>query len=133
MITTRPSALTNIFIKSSLLFEQDVIIISSRRFRVFIPDGYFYVSHPTPGIWTHSVLNYIGPSDGIRGYIDGEEKASGTHKTAFATSAGDGRIVVGRLFTDRDEQYTSVQVDELIFFNAPLTSDDVQLIYNSVE
>ena len=58
-------------------------------------------------------------------------RANNTTKGSGSRSAGDGRIVVGRYYSDRDERYVSVQVDELIFFNAALTNDDVQLIYNS--
>ena len=53
------------------------------------------------------------------------------HKGTTLASAGGGRIVVGRWYPDQDQNYTSVQVDELIYFNASLTSDDVQSIYNS--
>ena len=65
-------------------------------------------------------------------YIDGEQVVSGT-KYGGSYSAGDSRIVVGRLFTDRDQDYASVQVDELIYFNASLSSDHVQSIYNAVK
>ena len=54
-----------------------------------------------------------------------------TTRGAWSRSPGYGRIVVGRQYTNRDERYASVQVDELIYFNAALTSDDVQSIYNS--
>ena len=77
---------------------------------------------------------YIGPNngEGITLYIDGEQVASDTIKSGRSGSAEDGKIVVGRYFADRDERYSSVMVDELLFFNASLTNDDVQLIYNSV-
>ena len=74
------------------------------------------------------MLNYIGPNEGIR---DGAEEGTDTDKTARSYSTGDGRIVVGRYYPDRNERYSSVQVDELIYFNAALRNDDVQLIYNS--
>ena len=64
-------------------------------------------------------------------YINGTEVASDTTKHEGSYSPGDGRIVVGRYYTDKDRDYASVQVDELIYFDAALTSDDVQLIYNS--
>ena len=57
--------------------------------------------------------------------------ASDAVKERVDRSTGDGRIVVGREYTDRDMDYASVQVDELIYCDAVLTSDDVQLIYNS--
>ena len=79
------------------------------------------------------MLNYIGPSDGegIIVYINGTEVASVTTKFGLLFSAGDGRIVVGRRFTDLDGGYASVEVDELIYFNAALSDTDVQSIYNS--
>ena len=80
------------------------------------------------------MLNYIGPNDGegLRIYYNGMEVTSDTIKSSAGPySTGDGRIVVGRRLTNLDENYASVQVDELIYFNASLTSDDVQSIYNS--
>ena len=78
-------------------------------------------------------MNYIGPNNGqgIRMHVNGEEVASDTDKTAKSYPAGDGRIVVGRLFTNHDQYYTSVEVDELIYFDAALAIDEVQSIYNS--
>ena len=90
--------------------------------------------HSVPTKWTHIVLNYIGPNDGqgIRIYFDGLKVKSDTDKRARSYSAGNGRIVVGRKFTNQDRDYVSVEMDELIFFNAALRSDNVQSIYNSV-
>ena len=81
------------------------------------------------------MLNYIGPNDGegIRIYYNGVQVTSDTAKTARSHSAGDGRIVAGRRRTDIDAYYASMQIDELIYFDAALTSDDVQLIYNSTK
>ena len=100
---------------------------------MYLLDGYFGEDHPTPTGWTHVVLNYIGPNngEGIIGYFDGIEVKTDTSKYGGPFKVGDGRIVVGRRYTDRDAKYASVQVDELIYFNATLTSDNVQSIYNS--
>ena len=46
--------------------------------------------------------------------------------------AGDGRIVVGRYFTDYDNFYADIEVDELIFFNKSLTIGEVQLLSAAV-
>ena len=93
----------------------------------------FWTCYPKPTGWTHIVFNYIGPNNGqgIRVYIDGTEVDSNTTKDAHLGSVGDGRIIVGRRYTDSNEKYGSVHLDELIYFNAALTSDDVQSIYNS--
>ena len=80
------------------------------------------------------MLNYIGPSDGqgIRVYNDGAEVANVTTKVAGSDSPGDGRVVVGRLYTDRDMLYVSVQIDELAFFNKALSKTDITAMYNAV-
>ena len=81
------------------------------------------------------MLNYIGPNngEGIKIYYDGQEVDSDTEKVVWHLPGEDGRIVVGRLQTYKDQNgsYASVQVDELIYFNAALTNDDVQSIYSS--
>ena len=46
--------------------------------------------------------------------------------------AADGRIVLGRYFTDYDDYYANVEVDELIFFNNSLTTGEVQLLSAAV-
>ena len=58
-------------------------------------------------------------------FIGGTEVANGTTKESASRSAGDGRIVVGRIFTDVDNHYNSLEVDELIFFNSSLVLKEV--------
>ena len=101
--------------------------------QVYVTDGHFIAYPQKSSRWTHIVLNYIGPENGqgIRNYNDGAEVESDTTKNQQSFSPGDGRIVVGRFFTDRNQQYASVQVDELIFFNRTLTSAEVNSVYNS--
>ena len=98
-----------------------------------LPDGYFGVVPLKPNGWTHVVLNYNGPTDGhgIVIYYNGTEVKSDITKSGGPYSGGDSRIVVGKQYTDQDRLYLSIQVDELIFFNAALTDADVQSIYNS--
>ena len=100
---------------------------------MYLLDGSFRTSQPKPTGWTHIVLNYIGPNngEGIRIFKDGTEVDSDTTKATLSLTTGDGRIVVGRRYTNYDNYYASVAVDELIYFNALLTGFDVQLIYNS--
>ena len=79
------------------------------------------------------MLNYKGPNngEGITLYINRAEVKSDTTKyTGLSYSPGDGRIVVGRRFTQDDGYYITAEVDELIYFNAALTDDHVQSIYN---
>ena len=80
------------------------------------------------------MLNYLGPNDGqgIRIYYNGTEVKSETTKVLRSRSAGDGRIVVGRVYTKRDDNYASMQIDELIFFNKALSTTEIQVLYNGI-
>ena len=105
------------------------------RFQVFFPDGVFYTYYPNPSDWFHIVLNFIGPNndeEGIWVYYNGAEVVNDTFTYTNDWPDGDGRIVVGRQYTDDDKDYSSVQVDELTFFNKALRLDDIKLLYNTV-
>ena len=65
-------------------------------------------------------------------FYDGGEVGNDPTKSSGSKSAGDGRIVVGRIYTESEGFYTSVVVDELIFFNQALTVDDIETLYQSV-
>ena len=88
-------------------------------------DGDFYAEVPTTSGWTHIVLNYLSPSEGgaVRIYLDGVQAGSGGTKNATSLSPGEGRVVVGRAYTDLDVHYASVDIDELLFFNEKLNED----------
>ena len=103
------------------------------RMDVRLLTGYFRTFRYKPSGWSHIVLNYLGPNNGqgIRMFINGAEVASSTTKTSSSKSAGDGRIVIGRWYTDRDQNYASVQVDELIFFDEALKPSQALQFYNS--
>ena len=122
-----------VFSKFTSFYITFILLILSFRLQVYLPDGLFLTYIDEPSGWTHIVLNYIGNNEdeGIRIYYDGTEVASGRSKSWDSRSAGDGRIVVGRKYTDIDRNYASVQVDELIFFNQKITSDEAQAIYIS--
>ena len=65
-------------------------------------------------------------------YYDGQEVEIDTEKDPTRSYIfGDGRTVVGRLYTDQNDSYSSVQVDELIYFDAALTDTEVRSIYDS--
>ena len=87
---------------------------------------------PKPTGWTHVVLNYIGPNNGqgIQVYHGGEPAGRGDTKSGLKHSPGDGRVVLGRVFTDSNSYYASVDVDEISFFNKALTGGDIRYIKN---
>ena len=94
-----------------------------------MPSGAFIAQHPRPEGWTHIVLNYLGPNngEGIRMFFDGTQVASDTTKD-WEFSAGDGRIVVGRINTDKENKYSSAEIDELIYFNNSLSTEEIALV-----
>ena len=64
-------------------------------------------------------------------YYNGVEVSSGTTKSGGSRHSGDGRIAVGRRYTNWDQDYASAQVDELIIFDHSLSTGEVQSIYNA--
>ena len=51
-----------------------------------------------------------------------------TRKRSSISISNNGTIVIGRLFTDFDEYYASVQVDELLFYNRTLTEPENSML-----
>ena len=88
-----------------------------------------YIAHDTvPSGWFHTVLNFIGPDDGIRAYHDGAEVGSDTNIHGNGKDNGDRRIVIGRYFVKSAVSYSSVQVDELLFFDQMLTDPEITML-----
>ena len=104
------------------------------RFRVYLPDEFYSVGTKKVTGFINVVLNYIGPNDGegIRLFVNGEEEASRPTRNDRQYSVGDGRIVVGRVNTNRNMAYSSVELHELVYFNTALTLRDIQLLHISV-
>ena len=99
------------------------------EFGLFLPNGKFVTYYSKPSGWVHVVLNYIGPNngEGIKVYVDGVEEADVT-KESLSYSAGDGKIILGRIFPNEDRSYRTFQIDELIFFNQTLTLEEIQML-----
>ena len=60
--------------------------------------------------------------------MDGIEVVAGTLSSRPLSPTGNGRIVLGKGYTDRDDNYSSVQVDELIFFNSLLKPEEIDML-----
>ena len=42
----------------------------------------------------------------------------------------DGRIVIGKFFTNSDDRYSSIQMDDLCFFNRALSEAEITMMNN---
>ena len=82
--------------------------------------------------WIHLILTYTGPNQiqGLRLYKDGTLVDLDSFKSAYMYTTGDGRVVVGKNYIDTDDAYTSVEIDELIFFNQALLDDNAKDLYS---
>ena len=97
-----------------------------RRFLVGVLDGDLVTDVVPPSGWTHFVLNYIGQNNGHDIYCDGVQMASSNMTGPYGYLAGTGRVVVGRQYTNYDNNYASADVDELLFFNETLTEETIK-------
>ena len=76
------------------------------------------------------VLNYIGSEhgQGLRIYYNGVKLDGGNTKYSGGKSASpsDGSVAVGKF----GSYYSTVALDELLFYNVKLTSDQIRELYN---
>ena len=119
-----------ISIQGKLTKIVSIVKFISLRYVVRLGNGYFVSTIMSPSGWTPVVINYIGPEDGqgIRIYYDGVQRGSDTSMALYSRNTGEGLIVFGRRHTDSDDNYGSVQLDELIFFNATLTDSEITML-----
>ena len=78
--------------------------------------------------WVHSVINLVDSNNGqeIRIYHDGNLIRSKTLTGLLDLPVDvNGRIVIGRAFTDLNQYYASVYVDEILLYNEGLTEDEI--------
>ena len=108
-------------------------LLTNFRYNLFLTDGFFHGQFDKPDGWFHLVLNYIGPAEGqgVTIYKDGVLQGSGTDKIVGTTyMEGDGRMFIGRWYTEREGRYASVEADELTFWNRALTLEEIKAIYD---
>ena len=74
------------------------------------------------------MLNYLGPNGGIIMFMNGVKVETVTVKISQPYLAGNVRIVVGNLITEREDLYSSLQVDELIYFKGLLKIEEIEML-----
>ena len=95
---------------------------------MYLPGGFYYTDTPKRYDWFHLAVNFISPVGGFKVYNNGMEGGSGAINLGGSYSIADGRIAIGRRLTGVDGNYASVEVDELLFFNAALSEEEIMMI-----
>ena len=78
------------------------------------------------------VLNYKGPNSdgGFSVYVNSVLKDITTAKYNFGAGPSDGRMVIGKSCTNKDQFHVSVMIDELTLWNRVLCPKEIKAIYN---
>ena len=102
------------------------------RYFVHTNAANYFTSARLPSGWTHIVLNYIGSGsgEGIRVFYNGHQVASDTTTWGPLRQAPNGKIVIGRVYTDHNVYYSSIQIDQLALFNQSLSNAEISALYN---
>ena len=79
--------------------------------------------------WHHLALVYGNNSLLIyhNGTLVGSDE---TGNIITRRESGNGRMVIGRQFTDRDEKYVSMHLDEVMMWNQALNVEEIKYIYS---
>ena len=51
-----------------------------------------------------------------------------TTKNSNPVGKGNGKVVIGKFFTDRNERYSNIEMDELYFFNTVLNTEEISTL-----
>ena len=73
-------------------------------------------------------FNGTGTEQAIRIYHDGTEAGRDTGLEGDTQKEGNGQIVIGRRFSELDDKYASLAVDELLFFNEALSEEEIVML-----
>ena len=75
------------------------------------------------------MFNYKDPTDELVIYLDGVRSSGDLEDNRRSFHAGIGVVAIGRLY-GYNNRYSSVLMDELLFFNRKLTLNEIQLLSN---
>ena len=101
--------------------------------------GYFTAKRveKPQGNWKHLAFVYYVIADDSRRltlfdlFVDGEFALRDSKKEPEDTDYGDGRIVLGRPYSQVDDFYTSMTVDELVFYNGFTSHGTIKTLYET--
>ena len=99
------------------------------RYHAWNSKSFFYVDVARPTGWVHVVSNFIGTADEMKIYHDGAEAGHATRIVEEDREedrvSNEGTIFVGRF---RPNSTSTFVIDEMLFFNAALSEDDITLL-----
>ena len=94
----------------------------------------FFVDAPNSSVWFHVVFNFLGLNNNqaaIAAYHDGVQVGNNSGSAiSIIPDLFRAPIAVG-VFNGWDRHYTSMQIDELVFFNRALTEDEIRILSQS--
>ena len=93
-------------------------------------NGYFIAPTQKPTAWFHASLVFHNSSEGITVYHDGNQVATDDSKSPASSDSRDGITVIGRRFSQIDNQYATLIVDELAMWNRAMSEDHVRQIFS---
>ncbi len=56
---------------------------------------------------------------------------TGAYGSSSSTTDNEGKLVLGKEFTNRNQGYCSMIIDNINLYNRPLSADEIVLVYNS--
>ena len=80
--------------------------------------------------WIHLALSFINPTEGIQVFKDGALVPGEVRAHYVGRSLTDGRFVLGKRYKNTNSFYSSLDLDELVFFNRKLMATEIEIIYN---
>ena len=78
------------------------------------------------------MINYFGADEQgtVETYLNGIVRARDNTISQGTYTQGNGRIAIGRFWVEEDHSYSSMEIDELLFLNVTLTSDQIESLAN---
>ena len=80
--------------------------------------------------WLHIVLILPAPKEGILVYHDDVMQSGSANSGSVSPGTPSGSTVIGKRYTDSNEDYGTVTVDEPVMWNRSLSQDEVDQIYD---
>ena len=78
--------------------------------------------------WFHLVLVYHGPQDGVTVYINDRSWTFTTLESVSYSDDASGLVAIGRLYLEKNADYSNVVADELTFWNRRLNDLEVEAL-----